>query len=505
MKKILLISPSYKRLKTSNVVPRYNPPIGLLDLASFLSEKGYKCDIVDTAIEEIDWDKIRRGDYSLVGLTIFIGEFMKNTKEIAQKIKEINPSLPICLGGVMASLFSERILKEYDVDFIIRYEGEYTLFELVQSLEGKGSLKDIKGLSYKEGGAVINNAPRFLENNLDNFPIPKWDLFGKNCNQKQIPYYFRIMTSKGCPFNCSFCYHRSVDEEIADKALRWRYRTAEHVIAEIESIYNLTKTRVYSFGDDNFLVKKDRALKIFSYMRERNFYIEQCIAHMNNLLDDEIIDAMDGLVQTVIYAIESASPRLLKLLNKSLDLSKTYNVNKKLFDKNITTNHSFIVGLPTETDEDLRLNIELMMEFKKINPYIRGLTCLYLPLPFTALNSYIENEMGVALPNSLKDYEDACLDSGTEEGRKFRRWLSKDRYDFLHKYCLVFDDAFKQNNINLSEQSLKLLENDSKLRQIFDGIEKVNRPKVFYRTYILDRVLNNEKIILMDLKKLGSA
>jgi len=504
MKKILLITPSYKRLKTSNAVPRYNPPVGVLNLASFLLEKGYKCDIVDTALEEIDWDKIKKGDYFLVGITIFIGEFMKNAKEISAKMKEINSSLPICFGGVMASLFPERILKEYNVDFIARYEGEYTLFELAQFLEGKGSLKDIKGLSYKEGGIVVNNSPRFLENNLDNFPIPKWDLLGENCNQKQMPYYFRIMTSKGCPFSCSFCYHRSVDDEIKDKSPRWRCRTAGHVISEIEDIYRLTKTRVYSFGDDNFLVDKDRALKIFRYMKEHNFYVEQCIAHMNNLTD-EVIGAMEGVVQTIIYAIESASPRLLKLVNKNLDLSKIPEVNKKLFDKGITTNHNFIVGLPTETDEDLRLNIEFMMRLKEVNPYVRCLTYLYFPLPFTSLNSYIENEMGLTLPNTLKDYEDASLDSGTEEGRKFRPWLNKERYDFLHSYCLVFDDVFQINNMGLSQRSLKLLNDDPKLKQMFRGIEKVSRPKVFYRPYILDRVLSNEKIILMDLKKLGKA
>lgn len=502
MKKILLVSPSYKRLKTSNAVPRYNPPVGLLNLASFLLKKGYECDIVDTAFEEIDFNKIKAGDYLIVGLTIFIGEFMKNAKEIAAKIKKINPSVPVCFGGAMASLFPEKILKEYDVDFIIRHEGEHTLFELVQFLNKEGSLEHINGLSYKKGGVVINNSPRFLENNLDNFPIPDWGLFGKNCNQKQIPYYFRIMSSKGCPFECSFCYHRSTDEEIADKTLRWRCRTAEHVIAEIENIYRLTKTRVYSFGDDNFLVNKDRALKIFNYMKEHNFYIEQCIAHMN-CLTDEIIDAMGGVVQTVIYAIESASPRLLKLVNKNLDLNKVLEKNKKLFDKNITTNHNFIVGLPTETDEELRLNIEFMMRLKEINPYVRCLTYLYFPLPFTSLNSYIKNEMKLVMPSSLKDYEDASLDSGTEEGRKFRPWLSKERYDFLHSYCLVFDDAFQTNNMGLSERSLKLLGDSPKLRQMFKDIEKVNRPKVFYRPYILDRVLNNEKIILMDLKKIG--
>jgi radical SAM superfamily enzyme YgiQ (UPF0313 family) len=501
-KRILLISPSYKILKTSRdrAVLRCEPPVGLLNLASFLYEKGYECNIVNTAFEEINWEKIKNGTYLLVGFTVFIGEFLKNAKEISVRIKEVNPSLPICFGGVMASLFPDKILKEYNVDFVVRYEGEYTLFELAQFLNGIGSLNNIKGLSYKEGNDVVHNAPRFPENNLDNFPTPKWELLGGN--QRQIPYYFGIMSSKGCPYKCSFCYNQSVDKEIRDSSPVWRDRSARNIITEIERIHQLTGTRVYTFGDDNFLVKKSRILEVLDYMKKNNFYIEQCIAHMGNLTD-EIIETLGEVVQTVIYSIESASPRLLKLLNKKLNLDKVPEINKKLLDKGVTTMHNFIVGLPTETDEDLGDNIELMMHLKEINPYVRALTYLYLPLPFTPLNSYIENEMGLVLPHSLKDYEDANFDSGKKEGMKFRPWISEESYDFLYGYCVVFEDAFQINNMGLSQESLKLLKTNSRLRQIFKGIDKVNRPKVFYRPYVLDRVLKNEKIdLLNDLKRM---
>lgn len=501
-KRILLINPSYKIFKTSKAVLRYEPPVGLLNLASFLSEKGYKCDIVNTTFEDVDWEKIKKGSYFLVGFTVFIGEFLKNARKMSAKIKEINRSLPICFGGVMASLFPDKILRQYNIDFVVRYEGEYTLFELAQFLNGIRSLKNIKGLSYKEGNVVIHNSPRFLEHNLDNFPIPKWDLFGKNYNRKQIPYYFRIMSSKGCPYKCSFCYSRSTDKEIRDKSPVWRGRSARHIIAEIEGIYRSTKTRVYTLGDDNFLVKSNRVLEVLSYMRKNNFYIEQCIANLNNLTD-RTIEAMGGVVQTVIYAIESASPRLQRLLNKNLDLNKIPEINKKLFEKGITTTHNFIVGLPTETEEDLRTNIELMVRLKESNPYVRAVPYLYLPLPFTPLSSYVEDEMGLALPHSLKDYEDGCFDSGKKAGMKFRPWISKEKYDFLYGYSLVFSDAFQINNMGLSQKSLKLLRANSRLRQMFRGIDKVNRPRVFYRPYILDRVLKNERIdLLNDLRKL---
>lgn len=498
-KKILLINPSHKILQTSKAVMRYEPPVAFLNLASFLYEKGYECDFINTAFEDINWNMIKETDYLLVGFTIFIGSFMKNAKLISENIKKIRPSLQIVYGGIMASLFPEEILKEHNIDFIVRYEGEYTLYELIESLEGKKQIIEITGLSYKDGNKIYHNPPRYLEKNLDNFPIPRWDLFGKYFTSEQVPYYYRIMSSKGCPFKCSFCYSHSIDEEIRHKSPVWRSRSVEHVCKELDRINKLTNTKVFTFGDDNFLVNSSRAIKILTYMKQKGYYIEQLISHMNNI-NDKIIDIMGGMTQTIIYAIETASPRLLKMLNKKLDIGKIKIVNKKLFDKGITTTHNFIVGLPTQTDKELRLNIELMMELKEINPYVRALAFLFLPLPFTPLYSYVEKEMRLELPKKLVDFESASFSYDAEEIR-FRPWLTKVRYEFLGNYCKIFTDAFQTNNLKLSEESENDLQNDPKLREMFRGIEKGNRPKVFYRPYILDKILANKKIdLLNDLK-----
>lgn len=501
-KKVLLINPSHKIKKTERKIIRHYPPISLLNLASFLYDRGYECEIVNTAFEEIDWQKIRREEYFLIGFTVIIGDFLKNAKRLAIKAKEVNRSIPICFGGIMSSILPQQILKGYPcVDFIVRFEGEYTLFELCQYLNGIGSLNNIKGLSYRENERILHNSPRFLEQDLDNFPIPKWEIFGEKCNKRQIPYFLNIASSKGCPYSCSYCYKHSVDESIRDKSPAWRYRSAQHVISEIEHIHNLTKATVYTIGDDNFLVRKDRAKEILSYMKVNNFYIEQLITRMNHL-NEEMIEAMGGVVQTVIYAIESASPRLQRLLNKNLNLDKITVINKKLFDKGITTTHNFMIGLPTENDEDLRVNIELAMRLKEINPYVRTVVYLYLPLPFTPLSNYIAKEMNLSLPNNLADYESSKFDSNYKKGVKFRPWLTKERFEFLHKYRVIFEDAFRINNTELSKKSLGFLSSDSKLRELFKGIEKVARPKIFNRTYVLDRVLENDQIdLLNDLKE----
>jgi len=494
--KVLFINPSSKRdvPRFYRTELRYDPPLSALYLASYLTEKGISCDIVDTAIEDINIEKIRNGEYGLISFTVFIGAFLKKANEICDIIKHVNPDVPIVYGGVMASIFPEEILNEYKADFVVRYEGEITLYELIQYLEGRMRLPDINGLSYRSGNRVIHNSPRYLENDLDNFPVPKWEMLGKYCNERQIPYYFAIMTSKGCPFKCSFCYNRQVEDSIRGDSPTWRFKSAEHVIAEIDYLHNLSGSRVFTFLDDNFIVNRDRTLKILDFFRKKNFYIEQCLGHMNNFNNNELIDAMGGIVQTAIYSFESASPRLLKLLQKNLNVELIPQINLKLFQNGITTNHSFIVGLPTETDEDLKKNVQLMIKLKEINPYAYAATYLFLPLPHTPIESYIINDMGFTLPYTMKDFEQAHFEF--EGGKKYRPWIDDDRYILLKQYCDVFKDAFQINNMALSENSITLLDENRVLKHIFSGIECVRKPAVYYVPYVLDRVLKGESINL---------
>ena len=141
--KVLLINPSSPRNVPRSVRAelRYDPPLAAIYLGSFLTERGISCDIVDTAIDDINFENVQNGEYGLISFTVFIGEFLKKAKDISDTIKKINPRIPVAFGGIMASIFPEEIFNEYRVDFVIRYEGEYTLYELVRYLEGKQEAK----------------------------------------------------------------------------------------------------------------------------------------------------------------------------------------------------------------------------------------------------------------------------------------------------------------------------------------------------------------------------
>ncbi len=504
--KVLLINPGYYadhdryKRKTHKAVHRDPPPIGVLYIGTYLDRNGFDVEIIDTKIEDdyIDLisEKVKENDYLFVGFTVIIGGILKNAKTITKLIREIKPDLPIVWGGIIPSILPDECLIKYKPDFVVRFESEETCLELARALKNKTSIEDIRGISYLRDGKIIRNPVRMPKLNLDDYLIPKWELFGRYFNKRQVPYYFLIMSSRGCPFNCTFCYKHSIDEGLRVKIPPWRGRSAKHVIKEIEYIHNNTGSRVFTFGDDNFLINKQRAKEIFDYLREKKFYIEECIGHIN-CMDDEMAGYMGGIVQTFGFATESASPELQKQIDKKIDLESVPGKVKKLYEKGITCATSFIVGLPDETKDDLRKNVEMMLKLKSINPFMRGNIYLCFPLPKTKMCESLKKDY--ELPLDLSDLEEANENIAllTDADRKFRPWISEERYRFLIKYGILFNEVFKANNSKSDERIMEFLKDDE-IKEMFKGIENINRPKTDYKPYVLDKVLNGEEVDLVN-------
>lgn len=513
MKNILLINPGHDdeheiyKHKSHRRVHRDPPPVSLLYVGTFLKENGFEVDIIDTHIaeryKELIKNKLEQNDYLFVGITTIIGKFLKNAEELTKFIREINPEFPIVWGGIMASINPDACLKKYKPDFIVRYEGEETCFELAKALKNKEPIENVKGISYLKNDEVLHTPARIPKINLDEYPLPKWELFGDYFNKNQTPYYFLIMSSRGCPFNCKFCYKHSIDEEVREKVKPWRYRSAHHTIKEIEYIHDKTGTKVFTSGDDNFFVNKQRALDILAYFKKKEFYIEEIIGHLN-CIDDELIEAMGGVVQTFIFSIETASPRLQNHINKQLRLEDIPIKSKKLYNKGIVASMSFIIGFPTETDEDLQMNIDMMKKVKQNNPFARGNSYFFLPLPKTQLYTEVEKMYNLKLPHKLEDLKEANFwvkDTNDPIGKKFRPWLSDEKFEFLVYYGTIFNNVFRNNNTKTDYKVKEMLKNNPKLKQMFGDIETIEHPKTDYIPYVLDRVLKDYKIdLLNDLK-----
>ncbi len=515
MTKILLISPGHEdkseefnhNRSKHRTVHRDSAPLALLNVATHLIDHGYDPEILDTHIiddyEGVISERIRNGDYLFVGMTVIIGSFQKNAAELTRLVQKLSPGTPIVWGGIMALIYPEECIRTYGPDFIVRFEGEDTVLELARALENGEGFEHIDGLTFKNGDLIVSNGPRKPKQNLDEFSIPQWELLGQNFNWEQVPYFQFIMSSKGCPFDCTFCYKHSVDLGIRDDFPPWRARSADHVIREVEYVHDKTGARVFTFMDDNFLTQKKRSKKILEYFKDKGFYVEDLGSHFNNMSVD-VLDAMTGVVQTAGFSVESASPRLLKLLRKQLNLERVPAKVKQLYERGVACPTNFMIGIPGETDEDLRQNVELMILLKDVHPFVRATCYMYLPFPETALFGITERICGVELPNRIDQFEDANIyvyDTKDPVGRKFRPWLSQEQFEFLFHFGMIFNDVFQTLNLELKEETRDLLKDSPRLRKLFRGIENVNRPKTLYRPYVLDKVLAGEQIDLANALK----
>lgn len=393
---ILLINPGHDGShahKSHRSVHRDPPPMSLLYVAANYPDEDVR--ILDTHIYH-NWRQIigMCDNIEWVGISVIIGQNLANAGEITEWIHANLPSVPVVWGGVMPSVFPDEIKDEYGPDDVV-------------------------------------------VGRMDESMCPSWELLGEDFNITQVPYYHMVMTSSGCPFSCSFCYKHSLPNGEA-----YKLKTAREVIEELEYMHWLTGTRVFTFGDDNFLINKERAVEILEYMRKYGWYAEEVIGHFNGL-DSELISAMGGVVQTFIGSVESASPRLQKLLNKRINLEQVPSKLQLLNEQGIAANVPFIIGLPTEQDEDLEENTKFMEYVKARAPWVRAQVYMWYPLPKTKLTEFAESEYGVNLRFPLRDYERANFwVDGTHDGLEFRPWISPERYKALYKWGTRFKQAY---------------------------------------------------------------
>jgi radical SAM superfamily enzyme YgiQ (UPF0313 family) len=181
--KILLINPSLKRpegvSKRKRVVP-VGIPLGIGYLAAYLAEKKAEFEIYDERLEPLYDEKLERlvkeKNISVVGLSCTT-PFIYRGLDLARAVKKASKDIRVILGGVHPSVMPEECLQNENVDYVVRHEGEVTLFELLKSFDGELEIRDVKGVSYKKNGGIIHNPERRAIDNLDSLPPFPFHLF----------------------------------------------------------------------------------------------------------------------------------------------------------------------------------------------------------------------------------------------------------------------------------------------------------------------------------------
>jgi len=334
-----------------------------------LERDGFSVEILDAAVERLSWrtlgKRIKQISPDIVGITS-LTEFRYEAFRTARIVKEVlGENIPVTMGGPHVSLTADDTMRyQPDLDVVVRGEAEYTFTELCHALwEGK-DLSKIPGISYRKNGEIIHNPPAELPADLDALPFPARHLM----DMKR--YNFRldvpgkgsfpaahIITSRGCPFHCSFCATSKLSGR------RWRHRSPENVLAELEDILkNQPEVKAVWFYDDTFTMNKKRVEAICNGILKRKLDIAfTCSIRVDTVNYDLLKKMRDAGCFKVFFGVESGSPRILdEVCQKQITLEQVETVSKWLDELGIEKNPGYIISFPEETLEDAEQTLHFM-------------------------------------------------------------------------------------------------------------------------------------------------
>jgi len=365
--KVALIFPVPTDLDQEDPRPMFSSfaePLGLLYIAGILRENGHEVSVFDHGATDynfsqvLDW--IKSKDPDILGVAVLTRSFLSGIK-IAKLATDWNPNITVILGNFQ-TVCGERILKKYDfIDFCVRGEGEYTVLELVSSIQNKSTnYEEIKGLYYRKNGIVKFTALREEEKDLDKFPFPdrtllkdfeyKMSMAGLDLSTEKSG---TIVMSRGCPFQCRFC---SVNQN------SWRHRSVGNVLQELKHLED-EGYREIMVMDDNFCTSPKWVIEICKgIIREKIDLVFHCEGRVEGT--QEMYKYMNRAnFKSIFYGMESGSQRILDYYNKRITPEKCKLALKKGRKAGIDIlMGSFILGSPLETITDIQKTINLALK-----------------------------------------------------------------------------------------------------------------------------------------------
>lgn len=385
--KILLINPPFTAYGGMRGHGGKAPPINLAYIASYLlsRRKDDQVKILDAealglTFEDIG-DYIRKNPPDVLGVTASTPAYT-SALNVAASAKAIDKNIKVVMGGIHISAFPDEACAENNVDAAVIGEGELTFTELIGAYDGGSGIGAVKGVCFKKDGQVIRTAPRPLVENLDELPFPQRSLIPnelyKLAPTKRVSLYrSTILTSaRGCPFNCSFCSAKVVWHR------RYRARSFQNVIAEIEQCITDFGIREFSMTDEFFTVDKKRAFEFCDEVARRKLKIAWVCMSRAGGVTGELLKAMKRAgCREISFGLESGDARMLKLMHKEADLDAARESIRLTKKAGIKTHASYLIGHIGETDESIRKTINFA---KELNTDIAAFF-VASPLPGTEL------------------------------------------------------------------------------------------------------------------------
>jgi radical SAM superfamily enzyme YgiQ (UPF0313 family) len=337
---------------------------------------------------------------------------MTGAGEIATLIHDQAPNIKTLLWGLHPSALPEQTISEENIDFVCQGEGFHTLPFLIDALKANVDDFQINGLWYKNDHRIFSNPKPPLMRNLDEIPMPAWELLPMekyrahnwHCFdhiEERQPYAV-LYTSLGCPFDCSFC---CINALFGKHMIR--YRSLDKVIAELDFLVNTYGIKNIKIIDEMFALNEKRIVALCDMIIERKYDLNMWAYARVNTVSEKMLSKMKQAgINWVAYGFESGSQRVISDVTKGYNMAQVDKVVDMTYSQGIYICANFIFGLPEDDFDSMNETLKLMLD---INAEWANIYCAMAYPGSKLYEMALENEW--PLPKSWTGYSQYAFET----------------------------------------------------------------------------------------------